>query len=692
VAGLGVVPAVRIGGVEERDAGVECGVQDGDRSLVVTITGEMERLNGTIARERGAGPDRSEPATRPTSRATSRPSDIDLKHVTLANGRIGFTFEGDALLGTKGVFQVSANVNDTDKPATWMGQVVKPDGSIEAISATQTATAREVAASQPTSRPADDSAARGVANQSAPPTEDQPGGTAQVATPSTQPNAQVASSEEPQDDDRPRRGRGRFGRGEATSKPVKKNALFKVYYPLGDFGREGLPDQPDAVVFTNATVWTSGPDGIIQNGNVVVERGKITRIFRSQEAVGIPDGATVIDCAGKQISPGIIDCHSHIATDGGVNESGQAITAEVRIGDFINPDDINIYRQLAGGVTSSNILHGSANPIGGQNQVIKLRWGASPEQMKFENAPPGIKFALGENVKQSNWDISNRTRYPQTRLGVEQIVRDEFKAAQDYEREWKEWKETPKGKLPPRRDLELDTIVEILNHQRWIHCHSYRQDEILALLRTLESFNVQIGSLQHILEGYKVADAMAKHGATASTFSDWWAYKFEVYDAIPYNGTIMNNAGIVVSFNSDDAELARRLNLEAAKAVKYGGVPEAEALKFVTLNPAKQLRIDQYVGSIEVGKDADIVVWSGSPLSTLGHVEQTWVDGRKYFDRAEDAKARAKQREMRVALVQRILTSGEELSDGAEGDRPQRGSELWPNEDIFCGHSEHEQH
>ncbi|MBC8105386.1 MAG: amidohydrolase family protein [Anaerolineae bacterium] len=660
----------------------------GDRSLIVTISGEMEKLTGKLARER------TDPATSPaTTRPTTRPAEIDAKHVTLANGRIGFTFDGESLLGTKGVIQVSANVNDSDKPPTWMGDAVKPDGTLVAITATQTATAREVAATQPATQPTDASAARGLAKADAPPTEDQPGGTAQVATPSTQPNTTVASAEEPDepDADRPRRGRrGGAGR-EATSKPVIKDALFAVNYPLGDFGRDGLPDQPAAVVFTNATVWTSGPDGIIQNGNVVVERGKITRIFRSQEAVGIPDGATVIDCQGKHISPGIIDCHSHIATDGGVNESGQAITAEVRIGDFINPDDINIYRQLAGGVTSSNILHGSANPIGGQNQVIKLRWGATGEQMKFENAPAGIKFALGENVKQSNWDISDarRTRYPQTRLGVEQIVRDEFKAARDYERDGSEFKADPKGKLPPRRDLELDAIVEILNKQRWIHCHSYRQDEILAMLRVLEDFKVQIGSLQHILEGYKVADAMAKHGATASSFSDWWAYKFEVYDAIPFNGVLMHNAGVNVSFNSDDAELARRLNLEAAKAVKYGGVSEVEALKFVTLNPAKQLRIDKYVGSIEVGKDADIVVWNGSPLSTLGRVEQTWVDGRKYFDRESDAKARAKVREMRVALVQRILTSGEELSDGAEGDRPVRGSELWPNEDIFCGHSEH---
>jgi N-acetylglucosamine-6-phosphate deacetylase len=297
----------------------------GERAFTVTISGEPEKLTGTIS-----------PAMQPTT----RPSETDLKHVSLTNGRVGFTFEGDALLDTKGVVQVSANVNDGEEPPTWMGNAVKPDGSLIQVTATQTATAREVAASQPTTRPSDDPAARGVANQTAPPTELQPGGTAQVATPSTQPNVAAAEADDEPEDDRPRR--GRRGRGSATSKSVIKDALFTVNYPLGDYGRDGLPDQPAVVAFTNATVWTSGPDGLIQNGNVVIEQGKITRIFRSQEAVGLPQGAIVIDCQGKHLSPGIIDCHSHIATDGGVNESGPAITAEVRIGDFINPDDINI--------------------------------------------------------------------------------------------------------------------------------------------------------------------------------------------------------------------------------------------------------------------------------------------------------------------------------------------------------------
>jgi N-acetylglucosamine-6-phosphate deacetylase len=369
-----------------------------------------------------------------------------------------------------------------------------------------------------------------------------------------------------------------------------------------------------------------------------------------------------------------------MATDGGVNEATQAITAEVRIGDFIDSRDINIYRQLAGGVTSANILHGSANPIGGQNQVIKLRWGEAPDQLRFEEAPPGIKFALGENVKQSN-RIPRTDRYPQTRMGVEQIIRDEILAARHYRDRQIAWKKTGQG-LPPRKDLELDAIVEILEQRRWIHCHSYRQDEILALLRTLESFNIQIGTLQHILEGYKVADAMKRHGAMGSAFSDWWAYKVEVYDAIPFNGPIMHNNGVVVSFNSDDQELARHLNHEAAKAVKYGKLEPHEALKFVTLNPAKQLRIEEFVGSIEVDKHADFVIWNGDPLSAMTRCEQTWIDGKKYFDYDQDLKNRGRWLSMRNTLVQKILESGEAMIKPDEKKSEER--DLWPRRDLFC--------
>lgn len=482
-----------------------------------------------------------------------------------------------------------------------------------------------------------------------------------------------------------------FAPAAAPANPVAepRRALYEPNFPLGAFGRSQLPDQPAAMAIRRATVWTSGPQGNLESGTVIVQAGKITYVGSDSAipAGALPAGALEIDAAGKHVSPGIIDCHSHIATDGGVNESGQTITAEVRIGDFIDSNDIAIYRQLAGGVTSANILHGSANTIGGQNQVIKFRWGQLPEEMKFAGAPDGIKFALGENVKQSNWGDQFTTRYPQTRMGVEQLVRDAFRAAGDYRRHWDAFRASPVG-IPPRVDLELEALSEVLAGTRRIHCHSYRQDEILSFLRTCEEFHVKVGTLQHILEGYKVADVMARHGVGGSSFSDWWAYKFEVFDAIPYNGALMHGAGVVVSFNSDDAELARRLNTEAAKAMKYGDVPPTEALKFVTLNPAIQLGIEGSVGSLEVGKDADLVLWSASPLSSYAVCEQTWIDGRKYFDRDSDRESRGHATAMREALVQRVLSSGEPT--GPDDDtRP-----AWPREDLFChhGHDEAEDH
>ena len=308
-----------------------------------------------------------------------------------------------------------------------------------------------------------------------------------------------------------------------------------------------------------------------------------------------PSDAVVINAEGKNVTAGLIDCHSHSAVDGSVNETGQTITAEVRIGDVIDCDDIAIYRELAGGLTSANVLHGSANPIGGQNQVIKLRWGMLPEEMKFAGAMPGIKFALGENPKQSNWGDRYTTRYPQTREGVEQIIHDEFQAAKDYKQTWQDYRDG-KIKIPPRRDLQNEALLEVIEGKRLVHSHSYRQDEILMLMRLAESFGFRIGNFHHVLEGYKIADVLAQHGAGATMFSDWWDYKVEVQDAIPYNGAITYNAGVVTSFNSDSDEQARRFNTEAGKAVKYGGVPPDDALKFVTINPAKQLRIDNRVG------------------------------------------------------------------------------------------------
>jgi N-acetylglucosamine-6-phosphate deacetylase len=358
-----------------------------------------------------------------------------------------------------------------------------------------------------------------------------------------------------------------------------------------------------------------------------------------------------------------------MAISGSVNEPMQAISAEVRIGDLVDCDDISVYRALAGGLTVAHLLHGSANPIGGQSQVIKLRWGMLPEEMKFRSAAPTIKFALGENVKQSNWGESYTTRYPQTRMGVVQILRDAFRAARDYERSWNAFQKNGIG-IPPRRDLELDALLEILRGNRLIHCHSYRQDEILATMRVAEEFGFTVGTFQHILEGYKVADDMAKHGAAASSFSDWWAYKLEVYDAIPYNGALMHEQGVLVSFNSDSDELARRLNLEAAKAVKYGGLTEEEALAFVTINPAKQLRIEDRVGSVQPGMDADFVLWTGNPLSTYTVCEQTWIDGRKFFDREEDRRMQTEVQHQRATLIQKILDTDEAPSVPAGTDSP----------------------
>lgn len=473
---------------------------------------------------------------------------------------------------------------------------------------------------------------------------------------------------------------------EKTEAEKPSRADFAVNFPLGAFGREAAPEAVGPTAFINATLWTCGPDGVIEGGTLLIDNGLIVAAGRDLQ---LPDGVRKIDVRGMHISPGIIDCHSHMATDGGVNESTQSITCEVRVGDFVDANDITIYRQLAGGVTASNILHGSANPIGGQNQVIKLRWGATGQQMKFAEAPPGVKFALGENVKQSNWGEQYRTRYPQTRMGVEQTFRDAFEAAKEYGRRHDAWQSSRRG-LPPRRDLELDALREIVEQRRWIHCHSYRQDEILALIRVLDEYDITIGTFQHILEGYKVADEMAKHGAMGSAFADWWAYKFEVFDAIPFGGALMHDAGVTVSFNSDDGELATHLNQEAAKAVKYGGVAPEEALKFVTLNPAKQLRIDKYVGALQPGLHADFVVWSGSPLSNYSRCEQTWIDGARYFDREEDVKARAQVSLMRNQLIQKILASGESMRGVDEADDDP--SAMWVRHDEYCRAHAHRSH
>lgn len=435
-------------------------------------------------------------------------------------------------------------------------------------------------------------------------------------------------------------------------KPTLANG--PLIYPFQSFGNETLP-KAESVLLKNATVWTNEKDGILQNADVLLENGKIKAVGKNLAA----GAAKVIDATGKHITPGIIDEHSHIAGSGGINEGAQSVSSEVRIGDIINSEDVNIYRQLAGGVTTSQILHGSANPIGGQSQLIKLRWGKLPEELKFAGADGFIKFALGENVKQSNFGSGQR--FPVTRMGVEQTFVDAFTRAKDYEAALK-----VKGNNV-RRDLELDALVEILNNKRFITCHSYVQSEINMLMHVADSLGFKINTFTHILEGYKVADKMKAHGIAASTFSDWWAYKFEVAEAIPYNGKIMHNVGITTAFNSDDAEMARRLNQEAGKAVLYGGVPEEEAFKFVSLNPAKMLHIDDKVGSLKVGKDADVVIWSDNPLSIYAKAEKTFVDGVLYWDIEKDAQKLKQQQAERARLVQKMIDS---KNKGGRTQRP----------------------
>ncbi len=428
------------------------------------------------------------------------------------------------------------------------------------------------------------------------------------------------------------------------------------------------PGPAKPLLIRNATVLPISSDPI-PNGTVLIRNGKIAAIGRDLAA---PPDAEVLDAAGQYLMPGIIDCHSHIAISGGVNEGSLSVTAMVGVEDVINPEDVDLYRDLAGGVTTANVLHGSANAIGGKNQVIKLRWGQRAEGLKFGGAPPGIKFALGENPKRGG----SGARYPSTRLGVEDVIRDAFNRAREYRRlrsEYEERVRRAQPALPPRRNLELEPLVEVLEGRRLVHCHCYRADEILMMLRLSEEFRFRIATFQHVLEGYKVAPELAKHGAGASTFSDWWAYKVEAYDAIPHNAAIMARRGVLVSINSDSAEEARHLNQEAAKAVRFGNLSDAEALKLVTLNAAKQLGIDARVGSLEPGKDADLVLFNHHPLSTRALPQKVWIDGRLLFDRDQDRKRREEQGAERTRLKEedtRIFAGGSRGAGSGEQPAP----------------------
>jgi imidazolonepropionase-like amidohydrolase len=436
----------------------------------------------------------------------------------------------------------------------------------------------------------------------------------------------------------------------------------------------------ETILIHNATVLTV-TKGTIENGNVLIEDGKIAAVGKN---VSAPAGATIVDGTGKYLMPGIIDCHSHTAIEGSVNEGSVSDSSMVNIKDVIDPTDINIYRALAGGLTVSNVLHGSANAIGGQTMVVKLRWGKKADEMIFEGAKPGIKFALGENPKRQGYpgdffsagDGAER-RYPGTRLGVEDVIRTSFTEAKNYQADWKEYNDrVARGEhpIPPKKDLRLEPLVEVLEGKRYVHSHCYRADEILMLIRVADDMGFKIRTFQHVLEGYKVAKEIAAHGAGASTFSDWWSYKIEAFDATPYNAAIMTRKGVLVSLNSDSDELQRHLNTEAAKVMRYGGLNETEALSMVTINPAKQLGVDDKVGSIEAGKSADMVLYDKHPLSNYAKVLKVWIDGHEYFDRGRDLEVRPQLEQKKKALLDK-----EKAAEEAAKPKGRRTEEPKPN-------------
>lgn len=430
---------------------------------------------------------------------------------------------------------------------------------------------------------------------------------------------------------------------------VHVQSIPSCWFPNMAYGFDQLPTE-STTVFENVTIWTNDTKGIIQNGFVVVQNGLISYVGTTKP--NYPSNAKIINGRGLHLTSGIIDEHSHIAISRGVNEGGQSVSAEVSIGDVVFPEDISIYRQLAGGVTAAQLLHGSANAIGGQSALIKLKWGKTPEEMKMNEAPGFIKFALGENVKQTNWGDRNVIRFPQTRMGVEQVFYDAFYRAKAYQASWSAFMDKKGNESQaPRKDIELEVLAEILDSKRFITCHSYVQSEVNMLMKVADSMGFKVNTFTHILEGYKVADKMKTHGVGGSTFADWWAYKFEVNDAIPYNAALMHQQGITVAINSDDAEMGRRLNQEAAKAVKYGGISEEDAWKMVTLNPAKLLHLDQRMGSVSVGKDADLVLWSDNPLSILAKVKMTMIEGVTYFSEEQNAVLQEKNNNEKMRLL-----------------------------------------
>ncbi len=434
----------------------------------------------------------------------------------------------------------------------------------------------------------------------------------------------------------------------------------------------GMAQEGREILIRNATIMTAS-HGTIENGSILIWDGKIAAVGKSSE-VKATAGAKIIEAAGRYITPGFVDSHSHTALDS-INEGSLSVTSMVQMRDVVNDTDINIYRQLAGGMTTIHQLHGSANAIGGQNSIIKLKWGRPVEEMYVADAPRTIKFALGENPKRANFNIPGLARrYPATRMGVEETIREAFVQGREYRQRWESYEAARKrgeNPLPPKKDLKLEAMADILRGKIDIHSHCYRADEIVMLMRLCEEFGIRVHTLQHTLEGYKVAPEIAKHGANASILPDWWAYKMEAYDAIPFNAAVMARRGIVVSIHSDSNEHARRFYQEAAKMLKYGDLTEEEALRLVTLNPAIQLRLEKRIGSIDVGKDADLVIFNGHPFSIYSRPEMTLIEGEVFFDRQNDLAMREKLANEKRSLLERERRNPTQPQP-TEGRRPAR--------------------
>jgi imidazolonepropionase-like amidohydrolase len=501
-----------------------------------------------------------------------------------------------------------------------------------------------------------------------------------------------------------RQGNGWLGKGQLTngtwvdwkadySGPLEKKddkkgdrkiapTVGSVIYPFNAFGtKEKI--KPEEILIKNATVWTNEKEGILQNTDVLLKDGKISAIGKNLLTTG-----RTIDGTGKHLTPGIFDEHSHIAA-AAINDAATN-SAMVRIGDVVDSETVSIYRTLSGGVVGVQILHGSANPIGGTSAIIKLKWGASPEELKIKSADPFIKFALGENVKRTG--NAQSIRYPQTRMGVEQVYVDAFTNAIEYEKKWATYHALPTNlranAIAPRRDLVDETILEIVRGKRFVTCHSYVQTEINMMMKVAERFGFRINTFTHILEGYKVADKMKAHGVGASTFSDWWNYKWEVHYAIPYNAAIMNKEGVLTAINSDDADMGRRLNQEAAKSVRYGDMSEEDALKMVTLNPVKMMHLDNQMGSIKVGKSADVTLWTGHPLSVYTKADKTIIESAVYFDLERDQQLRKEVEMERARLTAKMIEA--KKSGAATQKSPGRQQLDFHCDDMVTGNVEFE--